>query len=294
MSNSPITTRLRFFLQMAARRVHGQPRSCPYCGGRQLRWLGRKKLVMDVLQCSECCLVFRYPKDSPDQSARYYQKEYQSGFVTGISEHLLRRYIESDFRGSPLDVSAKIAILKQLCPSGKVLDYGSSWGYGVWQLRRSGFDAMGFEVSRPRAAFGRECLGVPIFDELSLLYRPEWKGRFDVVFTNHVVEHLTDIRASFDLFTELLRPGGFVFHVLPNFTGRSARAGAFWHWIGRDHPIAPSEEFFLRVLPRHRMTRVGMASSPFDEKVAFLLLGDQWRERAREGDELLVVAWKGA
>jgi len=247
---------------------------------------------MDVLRCAECRLIFRYPFDDVESSRRYYQKSYKSGFVTGIPERLLDSYLEKNFAGSPLDLSSKIHVLRAVCPQGRVLDYGCSWGYTVWQLRKAGYEAVGFEVSKPRAEFGCRRLGVPILDDFRALRSPELQGAFDVVFTNHVVEHLTDIRNTFDLFAELLRSGGCVFHILPNFEGRTARAGAFWQWIGRDHPVAPTAEFFVRVLPRHGMGKIVVGSSPFDDGVASLLRKGMWDLLPQDGDELLVIAWK--
>jgi len=247
---------------------------------------------MDVLQCAECHLIFRYPLDDVQESWRYYQKSYKSGFVTGIPERLLDSYLEKDFAGSPLDVRSKIEVLRAVCPTGRVLDYGCSWGYTVWQLQKAGYEAVGFEVSKPRAEFGRRRLGVPILDDFWALSSVELRGKFDVVFTNHVVEHLTNIKETFDLFTELLRPGGLVFHVLPNFEGRTARAGAFWHWIGRDHPVAPTAAFFSRVLPRHGMRKIVVGSGPFDEELASLVRKGMWDRLPHDGEELLVIAWK--
>jgi len=285
-------TRLGFFCRMLLQRARNQARTCPYCSSRNLYLIGRKKVVMDVLQCAECHLIFRYPLDDIRASWRYYQKSYKSGFVTGIPEAVLDSYLEKNFAGSPLDVSSKINVLRAVCPQGRVIDYGCSWGYTVWQLQKAGYEAVGFEISKPRAEFGRRRLGVPILDDFRALRSPELRGAFDVIFTNHVVEHLTDIRNTFDLFAELLRPGGCVFHILPNFEGRTARTGAFWHWIGRDHPIAPTAEFFRRALPRHGMGKIVVGSGPFDEQLAFLVGNSMWDRLPQDGDELLVIAWK--
>ena len=74
-----------------------------------------------------------------------------------------------NFSGTPRDINTWIGVLQFLRPGGRVLDFGCSWGYGTYQLRQAGFDAVGFEVSRPRAKFGREKLGLNIIDSFDEL-----------------------------------------------------------------------------------------------------------------------------
>ncbi len=52
-----------------------------------------------------------------------------------------------DFANTEKNFFAKINVLKRLSGADpgkklRVLDYGSSWGYGLWQLRNAGFDAV--------------------------------------------------------------------------------------------------------------------------------------------------------
>lgn len=174
-----------------------------------------------------------------------------------------------------------------------MLDFGCSWGYGTCQLRQQGFDAVGFEISRPRAEYGRAKLGLNIIDTSDELAKlPE--GSFDIVFSNHVVEHLPDIGAMFATLTRLLKQNGFVFHVLPNFMGRKARAGYWVKWIGEDHPIAPAMPFFDFAIPRAGLTKPVFGSNPFDDRMAQALNGHPGASLSTEGDELLVFARKSA
>jgi hypothetical protein len=83
-----------------------------------------------------------------------------------------------------------------------------------------------------------------------------------------------------------------MYHVLPNFTGRTARAGLFWSWIGEAHPIAPTIDFFQRNLPTHGFSQVICTSGPFDDALVERIEKQQWDQLHTEGDELLVLAWK--
>jgi hypothetical protein len=90
----------------------------------------------------------------------------------------------------------------------------------------------------------------------------------------------------------LLAPGGLAFHVLPNFTGKIAREGMWIMWIGEEHPLAPTLDFFQRNLPRHGFQRVSFGSSPFDDQLAASLASGDPANASVDGYELLVVAYK--
>jgi SAM-dependent methyltransferase len=291
-----LKAKMRYVRRILYHRWKGQIRVCPYCGPlAQVRLVRRKKMIVEILQCQTCHLWFRWPADTPGEHDSYYQED----FATDAPQIMLPSDAELDFLkqknffGSPLDINNKIHVLRALRPDGdgRVLDFGCSWGYGTFQLRQQGFDAVGFEVSRPRAEFGRKKLKLNImdsFDELSKL--PD--GGFDIIFSNHVVEHVPNIGPTFALLTRLLKDDGFIFHILPNFMGKLARSGYWVKWIGEDHPVAPAIPFFEFAIPRAGLTKPIFGSDPFDDQMAKALCGNSTEYLSTEGIELLVYARK--
>jgi len=254
--------------------------------------VARKRLVLEVYECNACLLLFRWPMETEEEFHRFYQAEYQEGAITELpTPQQLDKLRSGGFAKTTLDLSAKIALLKVLKPSGRVLDYGCSWGYGVFQLRASGYDALGFEISHGRAEFARTWAGGTILEGSADLDRLA-DGSLDVLFTNHVVEHLRGLRPTFDLFARLLRPGGLLFCVLPNFSGREARNGRFLNWIGEAHPIAPTRDFFLRNLPVHGFCEAQAFSGLFTESVVREVAAGRYAGLDQDGDELLVLGRK--
>lgn len=289
-----LRAKFRYIQRMLRHRWHGQPRVCPYCGPTTaVNLVRRKKWLVEILHCRTCHLWFRWPADTPDEHDRYYQEEFagDSPQVVLPSNEELDSLINANFSGSPLDIAGKVQVLRGLCPVGTVLDFGSSWGYGTYQLKQQGFDAVGFEISKPRAEYGRAKMGLKIIDTFEELERLP-KASFDVVLSNHVVEHLPNIATVFPLLTRLLKGNGFVFHVLPNFMGEKARSGYWLNWIGEDHPIAPAMPFFDYAIPRAGLGKPVFGSSPFDDQMAQLLKKHPGITLSTEGDELLVFARK--
>lgn len=250
--------------------------------------------MLDIIRCESCRLIFRWPNDSEEESRVYYEHVYSESHpqVKLPSASQLKELIDRNFAGTPLDLGPKITLLKAIRPHCRVLDYGCSWGYGTQQLVREGFDAVGFEISQRRAAYGRENLNLNIIANLEGL-KSSPQGSFDVIFSHHVIEHLQDIRSVFEMMSHLLAKDGLMFHVLPNFTGRLARTGEWLKWIGEEHPLAPTVEFFSNALPQFGFYNFCFGSSPFDQELALALENSHRNSTQTEGDELLCLAFRG-
>jgi 2-polyprenyl-3-methyl-5-hydroxy-6-metoxy-1,4-benzoquinol methylase len=287
----PLPSKPRFLLRVLRHRIQRQPCFCPYCGtGAAVRMLRRKKLVLNIMQCETCKLIFRWPMDTPSDAETYYEKYFALKYPPCRlpTQAELDQLLKKNFSGTPIDVGSKVKLLESLRPGARVLDYGCSWGFGTHQLKQRGFDTTGFEISKPRAAYARERIGVKVLDSFAdLAALPD--GSFDVIFSNHVLEHLTNVQETFATFSRLLAPGGLGFHCLPNFTGKVAREGMWIMWIGEEHPLAPTAEFFAQTLPRHGFSEVVFASSPLGPEIRDEIMrgGTQL-----DGYELLVVARK--
>jgi SAM-dependent methyltransferase len=282
----------RFLIRIIKHRLHGQQCVCPFCQeSNALTLLKRKGFVLDILRCETCKLIFRWPADSEDESYAYYERFYSESHpqVRLPSAAELSEMLHKHFSETPLDLGSKIALLKTMRPNCRILDYGCSWGYGTHQFVRQGFDAVGFEISQRRAIYGREKLGLKIVTDFDKLKSMPEKS-FDVIFSHHVLEHLQGIRSAFEVMSHLLADDGFLYHVLPNFTGRLARTGMWLKWIGEEHPLAPTIDFFRHALPQFGFGRICFGSSPFGEELAAALRNSHWESTQTEGDELLCLA----
>ncbi len=63
----------------------------------------------------------------------------------------------------------------------------------------AGFNAIGYEISRPRARFGHEQLRLDIIESREALAALP-NHPMDVIFVSHVVEHLQGPRTAFEDF----------------------------------------------------------------------------------------------
>jgi 2-polyprenyl-3-methyl-5-hydroxy-6-metoxy-1,4-benzoquinol methylase len=236
-------------------------RSCPNCGGNRFAVLKAKYLVTALARCCDCRILYRLPTDGPHFNHTFYQDTYRSGLTTEYPDaQELEGLRREHFRGTPKDLTGRIKMLDALgaAPGQRILDYGASWGYGVWQLVQAGFDAVGFEISRPRARYAREKLGVHVVDDLA-----QAAGPFDVVFACHVLEHLSRPTDFLNWLPEVLRPGGLLVAFTPNGSVHSLKVNpARYHrgW-GLVHPYYLDDEFYCAAFPQQPKV---LASPPYD------------------------------
>jgi hypothetical protein len=152
--------KLEYFVDSARKRLSGLPIKCPSCGGMESGLVQRKYVVTELRKCSSCRLLFRYPGDSGDDNQEFYQVGYSQGPTTELpSPSQLSVFLKNGFRSDDptitayLNYSRCVEILRSLdVPVGaRVVDFGSSWGYGTLQFQKAGYEAIGYEISEPRA-----------------------------------------------------------------------------------------------------------------------------------------------
>jgi SAM-dependent methyltransferase len=248
--NGENAVRVAFAIDCVSKIAARQGKCCPYCGNPHTRLLARKKVIAQLRHCPDCELMFLWPKPTVATNNTLYQSAYYEGVVSDLpSRDDLACHIGNRFHGGILDYSGRISTVRELCSQGRLLDYGASWGYGVWQFRDAGYDAVGFEISRFRTLFGKERLGLEMVDSIGNLPAHS----FNVIHSSHVLEHITDLRTTFEDFRKLLRPGGHLVVSVPNGAGRSARElGVNWGpMIGEKHVNALTQTFLGRALAGH-------------------------------------------
>jgi SAM-dependent methyltransferase len=282
--------RLRFAAELVQRYAAGQDKACPYCASTNGEIIGRKYFLLQAIRCSDCGLIFRYPKPDIKASESYYQSDYDGGIVTTLpSPDVLRARLSEEFRGPGPgnDYSPRIEMLKRLGGGPRLFEFGCSWGYGLWQFRKAGFDAAGFEVSRPRAQYGRRELDLQIASEKSDSVCAA--GTYDVVFSTHVLEHIPDLATTLDFLAGLLKPQGLLMIFCPNGGGTLAKTqGLKWGpFLSEDHVNSLTADFLVSALKTRGLGDFRCATEPFELPIP------QWQATSDEhlaGGELLVLA----
>jgi SAM-dependent methyltransferase len=273
--------KLKYFLWSGVRYPFADT-SCPACEHTNTTALTRKALVTRLYECRRCQLRFRVPKESSQSSEAFYQHSYHQGPTTDcptLSE--LEHLTSTGFRNSDKDFAVYIQVLRALgMKSGDViLDYGSSWGYGSWQLRQAGCRVYSFEISAPRAQYAREHLGCKVLESPNSC--PE---KVDFVFSAHVIEHLPNPNSLWQVARELVKPTGTFVMFMPNGEPTIEEYPGYQEKWGQVHPLLLCEKALASMATAHGFSGIAY-SSPYD----FDAIENQ-KAGVLYGDELLYVA----
>ena len=146
---------------------------------------------------------------------RFYDHRYQQGYMDdeAWSDAKLAR------------VSALIAEL-DLPPSGTFIDFGCGTGIFTEVLAKvlPGWAIYGTDISD--TALVRARTRIPNGCFISLSDCNNFSGRFDLVFTHHVLEHVSDLTETARMLESILVAGGTMVHILP-----CGNAGSLAHRI---------------------------------------------------------------
>jgi 2-polyprenyl-3-methyl-5-hydroxy-6-metoxy-1,4-benzoquinol methylase len=259
--------RVRYLTWAITQAVAKDDFACPGCAETNTMLVRRKYMVTSLRECPNCGLRFRHPKGDPETAHKFYVNESykQDGLTTDIPNRMrLAELLETRFVGSGKDFASRIEDLRSngVKSGGRVLDFGSSWGYGSWQMSQAGYKVFSYEIGKQRAQFAKDALGCHVIEDLSQL-----DGSLDCFFTSHVIEHLPDPNFIFQEAQRVLVPGGLLVCSCPN--GAAERQSAYGTTIydknwGAVHPLMITPSFMTWAAKNHGFEKPAFRSEESD------------------------------
>ena len=264
----PAIARLFHLADLVAGHAKGNP--CPSCSARRRARLVRKHAGLgSIYRCLGCGLLFRPTGLQSTQVARWY---YSAIYDTPG--------VETDVR-----VEDRASVLERAGDSGKdrsrVLErvlralpeerrqigvLGASWGYELISFERLRVPVWGIEPGDARREHGRREFGLQIHPSIQDAARRVDKG--GILFSSHVLEHITTLSAALDEADALIGPTVHV-HITPRVDPPDGRINNI---IGREHPLGVTQDFFRRrAEARGQVARFEMFRPAPDEPVCELL-----------------------
>lgn len=209
---------------------------CPVCESRDCSRAyegrtardSRDPALWQVFECRQCGHGFLNPQPSWKELQRYYDSTYEPY----EAEHGVE-----GFEATLARARAAGGLLRNvhIRPGMRLLDVGCGGGVFLRLARELGAKVQGVEPSAHGAA---TCLaaGLPVFNgmlEDFVADNPE--ERFDLVTSNHVVEHHPQPVHLLRAMKALVAPGGNVWISVPNAACPDAEA-LTWRWHSTDLP----------------------------------------------------------
>ncbi len=201
----------------------------------------------DHYRCNGCRFIFVNPRLNEEGARRYYGSPYYANYL-----HYCE--IPASEGGEPFcrtfgaKLPAFVDRLRELCPSGSVLDAGCGPGALLARFPADRYDRVGLDYNPTAAAFARDNFGLRILRDIDEL---DGNERFDLVTATEVIEHVEDPRRFVESLVGLLKPDGHLVLTTPNIECPE------FHLFGRQchHLVAPSHVNFFSIDTLGRLGR---------------------------------------
>ncbi len=249
--------------------------TCRTCGSQnQKKFLFAKDLNQEKSDerfsyhlCSDCKSIYLDPV--PDNLDYYYGKNYPAYAIKNsknIEDNL--NHLEH----------AKLEIVKQYAPSGKLVEVGPAAGRFLLVASRAGYEVLGIEQDAGSVEYIKNTLDLDIkcsdkpSDELLKL-----GGCCDVIVAWHVIEHLQDLRGFVSAASNALRkPNGVIIVSAPNPDAWSFKIfGRYWvHLDAPRHLTLIPTQALDKLMADQGMERVACI---FDDLVGLQLNRNGWQ-----------------
>lgn len=212
---------------------------------------GRHKVV----RCPGCGHVQLSPLQTLKEEAAYYGRDMQAKAIFHDQD-----YYDILKSKAQMDIDRRLAWVKRVrAPNdgSALLDVGSGHGFFVDATTKAGYRAIGLEVSRERFDLSRARMqGTFIIGEADDAFTTEHAGRYDIVTSFHVIEHLRDPAAYIRRMFRLLAPAGHLLIEVPNLADEMTwcipeYAAHQWQIAHVSYFDAPHLEVMLRQAGAH-------------------------------------------
>jgi 2-polyprenyl-3-methyl-5-hydroxy-6-metoxy-1,4-benzoquinol methylase len=198
-------------------------RACPLCECQV-----STPVFQTIRKCGSCGLSFVSPLGNfhgENETEEYFLSDYlplhRANWQNSLAER--RAHLELIRRYSSLPSQPRL------------LDVGCALGFMLQEAKAAGWDAVGVETSGFAARYASEHTGCTVY-EGTLQNAGLEPASFDVVTLMDVIEHIPEPCTLLREVSRVLRPGGTIFLVTPNF-------GSFFVWLygPKAYGIGPDE-----------------------------------------------------
>ncbi len=189
---------------------------CQGCGGKNcvLIALLHNWCRASIVRCRDCGLTF-VVKDKVALAGQDYFQNFDLDKYSAYYQQFRTNYFRKH-----------LAIIEQLVPKGRILDFGCSFGWFLKLAKDSGWQCFGFEPSERVAKEARENYGLNIASgDMEII--SSFNSDFQAISLWNVLEHTAEPLEVLSFLYSKLSPGGLLAIAVPNQEGLISRV-AFW------------------------------------------------------------------
>ena len=167
-----------------------------------------------IRKCGYCRLIYQQQILTPERMLDLYE----SWTSTSVSLEKKRHGKRQMFIGYAREIINIGEFIEKAPHATRILEFGLGWGYWLNLARAFGYETTGLDLSPSRQDFAQKN-GLRIVESLDVIA----DERFDYIYSNQVIEHISEPGDTLKRLKRLLRPGGVIHLQVPDEPGIEKR-----------------------------------------------------------------------
>lgn len=224
---------------------------CLSCKSKRTYFIG-KKSNFRFYRCKNCSFVFVDPLPTAKQLENFYNRSKLKVDLKSLIKKSIDKIEKSpnspkrDWFEYILNISKKYTGKRTL----NILEIGSAYGYFIHYANLLGHNAIGTEVTSEFALASRDLIkGKVLFINGNLYSKHFKKKSIDLVYLEHVFEHVNDPVTVIKQLSLVLADNGVIILSVPNINSLMSRVLNFrWVWVDPPNHLFYYNVDSLRVL----------------------------------------------
>ena len=221
---------------------------CPFCKSKNIK-LKNRNTESNLYKCRKCNSLFRkfFFPISTDYSSKYFIEDYknQYGKTYEEDEENLKRLAKS-----------RLETIKNIKPTGKILDLGSAMGFFLKEASLNGYETEGIEISEYAANYCVKNLNLNVYN-VSLLDFEYKENEYDIITAWYVLEHICDFEKLLKNILFSLKDNGIFAFAMPNGNGISGRFNKnYFKIVPPDHAFETNPKALDKFLKKYSLKKM--------------------------------------
>lgn len=221
---------------------------CDFCKSKNIEIKNRNS-ESNLYKCKKCNSLFRkyFLPVSTDYSSKYFIEDYKNQYG---------KTYEEDEENLKALAKSRLETIKNIKPTGKILDLGSAMGFFLKEASLNGYETEGIEISQYAANYCVKNLNLNVYN-VSLLDFEYKENEYDIITAWYVLEHICDFEKLLKNILFSLKDDGIFAFAMPNGNGISGKFNKnYFKIVPTDHAFETNYKALDNFLKKYSLKRI--------------------------------------
>ena len=221
---------------------------CVFCKSKNIE-LKNRNSESNLYKCRKCNSLFRkfFFPISTDYSSKYFIEDYKNQYG---------KTYEEDEENLKALAKSRLETIKNIKPTGKILDLGSAMGFFLKEASLNGYETEGIEISQYAANYCVKNLNLNVYN-VSLLDFEYKENEYDIITAWYVLEHICDFEKLLKNILFSLKDDGIFAFAMPNGNGISGRFNKnYFKIVPPDHAFETNPKALDKFLKKYSLKKM--------------------------------------